>query len=46
MSRKPSDQPEHPRPVGTMALMLLYFVIFLVLWGSVYVTLLSRGVTR
>jgi hypothetical protein len=46
MSRKTSDQPEHPRPVGTMAIMLLYVVLILVLWGSVYLTLLSRGVTR
>lgn len=46
MTRKPSEPSEHPRPVGAMAIMLLYFVIFLVLWGTVYLTLLSRGVTR
>ncbi|MCS7038734.1 MAG: cytochrome c oxidase subunit 2A [Anaerolineae bacterium] len=46
MPRKAPDPTEHSRPVGTMALMLLYFILILVLWGSVYLTLLERGVTR
>lgn len=41
-----NNQPEHPKPVGAMALMLIYFVIIIVLWSSAYLTLLTRGVTR
>ena len=34
------------RPIGTITILLLYVLIIIVLWGSVYLTLLSRGVTQ
>ncbi|NJN82428.1 MAG: cytochrome c oxidase subunit 2A [Caldilineaceae bacterium] len=37
-------QPEAPR--GTIALLLLYFVIIILMWGNVYMTMLSRGATQ
>ena len=34
------------KPVGTIAILILYLLIMLALWGNVYFTLLSRGVTQ
>ena len=31
-------------PMGTIALLLVYLVIIVVLWGNAYMTMLSRGV--
>jgi hypothetical protein len=39
-------QHEEFRPIGTITILLLYVLIIIVLWGSVYLTLLSRGVTQ
>lgn len=36
--------PEAPK--GTIALLLLYFLVIVALWGSAYMTMLSRGVTQ
>jgi Cytochrome c oxidase subunit IIa family len=33
-------------PSGTIAVLLIYAAISLVLWGSVYLTLLLRGSTQ
>ena len=43
---KNEKKQEHPKPVGAMALLLIYFVLIIVLWASVYLTLLSRGATQ
>jgi hypothetical protein len=32
--------------MGTIALLAVYVVIILLLWGNVYFTMLSRGVTQ
>ncbi len=34
------------RPVGTIAVLIIYALILIALWGNVYFTLLSRGVTQ
>ena len=39
-----SDQ-EHFRPTGTIFILVCYVVAVILLWVSVYVILLSRGVT-
>ncbi len=46
MSRESKQPSEYPKPVGTIALMVLFFLLILILWGTVYLTLLERGVTR
>ena len=33
-------------PQGTIALLAVYLLIILLLWGNVYFTMLSRGVTQ
>ncbi len=33
-------------PQGAVALLVIYVMIIIVLWGSAYATLLSRGVTQ
>jgi len=37
---------EPDTPQGTIALLLFYLVIVVSLWGSVYLTMLSRGVNQ
>ncbi len=42
--KKPEDVEEfHPK--GTMVILLLFILTLILLWGSVYLILLSRGVT-
>lgn len=37
---------EPDTPQGTIALLLVYVVIIIVLWGNAYLTMLSRGMTQ
>ena len=37
---------ERKTPQGTVAIMIIYFLFMLALWGNAYLTVLSRGVTR
>ncbi len=37
---------EPDTPQGTIALLLVYVLIIVFLWGNVYLTMLSRGVTQ
>jgi hypothetical protein len=37
---------EPDTPQGTIALLLVYVVIIVVLWGNAYLTMLSRGTTQ
>ena len=46
MSQKSNQPSEYPKPIGTIALMVIFFLLIVVLWGTVYLTLLERGVTR
>jgi hypothetical protein len=41
-----SAMKEPDTPQGTIALLLVYVVIIVALWGSAYLTLLSRGMTQ
>ena len=37
---------EPQTPQGTIALLLVYLVIVIALWGAAYLTVLSRGMTQ
>ena len=39
------DEPEHFKPTGTIFILAMFVVALILLWASVYVILLSRGVT-
>ncbi len=32
-------------PQGTIAILIIYILLIIALWGSAYLTMLSRGVT-
>lgn len=36
---------KYKTPQGTIALMVIFIILIIALWGSAYLTLLSRGVT-
>ncbi|HEV8726217.1 MAG TPA: cytochrome c oxidase subunit 2A [Candidatus Binatia bacterium] len=36
----------NPKPSGTIAILLIYALIIIVLWGSAYFALLLRGATQ
>jgi hypothetical protein len=36
---------EHFKPVGTVFLLAMFVVMIVLLWASVYIILISRGVT-
>ena len=38
-----NDQFEHPK--GTAVIMAIFLLLIIILWGSVYLIMLSRGVT-
>ncbi len=40
-----SEQNNGFRPRGTMFILLIFLITIILLWGSVYLILLSRGVT-
>lgn len=45
-SSRSGDEPEeHFRPVGTVFVLVVFVAALILLWLSVYVILLSRGVT-
>lgn len=37
---------EPDTPMGTIALLAVYVLIIVLLWGNVYLTMISRGVTQ
>ncbi len=39
------DEEEHFRPIGTIAILAAFVLTLILLWLSVYVILISRGVT-
>lgn len=41
-----SDRNSEFKPMGTVAILIVYALLLLALWGNVYFTLLSRGVTQ
>jgi hypothetical protein len=36
---------KYKTPQGTVALVILYILLIIALWGSAYLTMLSRGMT-
>ncbi len=36
---------KYKTPQGTVAIMVIFIILIIALWGSAYLTLLSRGVT-
>lgn len=43
MKRNPKD--DYKTPSGTIALMIVFIILLVALWGSAYLTMLSRGAT-
>jgi hypothetical protein len=39
------DKKKYKVPSGTIAILAIYIVLIILLWGTAYLTLLSRGVT-
>jgi hypothetical protein len=42
---KPTGEADSFQPKGTLLLVFIFFLLLIILWGSVYLILLSRGVT-
>jgi hypothetical protein len=40
-----NDKDKYKTPQGTIALMVIFIILIIALWGSAYLTLLSRGAT-
>jgi hypothetical protein len=36
---------KYKAPQGTVAIMVIFIILLIALWGSAYLTMLSRGVT-
>jgi hypothetical protein len=41
-----NEKDKYKTPQGTIAILIIYVIIIIALWGSAYLTLLSRGVTN
>ena len=41
----PTTDPEHFKPRGTVVILVMFVVTLILLWLTVYLILLSRGVT-
>lgn len=39
------DKKKYKVPSGTIAILIIYIFLIVLLWGTAYLTLLSRGVT-
>jgi flagellar basal body-associated protein FliL len=39
-------QEPHPKPKGTIAVMIIFALLIVALWSSVYIALLLRGATQ
>ena len=37
---------KYKAPQGTVAIIIIYILLIIALWGSAYLTMLSRGVTQ
>jgi hypothetical protein len=45
MKEHKDSENEEFKPTGTMIVLAIFVITLILLWGSVYVILLSRGVT-
>jgi flagellar basal body-associated protein FliL len=41
-----NEKDKYKTPQGTVAIIIIYLIVIIALWGSAYLTLLSRGVTN
>ncbi|MBK6326974.1 MAG: cytochrome c oxidase subunit 2A [Chloroflexi bacterium] len=39
------EKKKYKVPQGTVAIMIIFILLIIALWGSAYLTMLSRGVT-
>ena len=39
------DDKKYKTPQGTIALLIIFIILMIALWGSAYLTLIARGVT-
>lgn len=43
---KDNSNKKYHAPQGTIAILVIYILLIMALWGSAYLTMLSRGVTQ
>lgn len=43
--RESTPEPEHFKPVGTVFILAVFVLTIILMWGSIYLILLSRGMT-
>jgi hypothetical protein len=41
-----NEKDKYKTPQGTIVLMVIFIILIIALWGSAYLTMLSRGVTQ
>ncbi len=41
-----NEKDKYKTPQGTIALMVIFVILIIALWGSAYLIMLSRGVTQ
>ena len=41
-----NEKDKYKTPQGTIALMVIFVILIIALWGSAYLTMLSSGVTQ
>jgi hypothetical protein len=41
-----NEKDKYKTPQGTIAILVIYIILIVALWGSAYLTLLSRGATQ
>lgn len=41
-----NDKDKYKTPQGTIAILIMYIIVIIALWGSAYLILLSRGATN
>lgn len=41
-----NEKDKYKVPQGTIAILVIYIILIIALWGSAYLTLLSRGATQ
>ena len=45
MTDKNNPEQDEFKPRGTMVILLIFLITIIILWGTVYIILLNRGVT-
>ena len=42
-SQAPRPAEPHDAPIGTLVILLVYLVVLIGIWGTIYLTMLQRG---